>query len=826
VRKLPRGTVTFLFTDVEGSTQLLHELGPERYADALAEHRRVLRAAFERHGGVEVDTQGDSFFVAFPTAPGAVAAAAEGQAGLERGPIRVRMGMHTGTPIVTEEGYVGADVHRAARISAASHGGQVVVSSATAALVERSGLRDLGEHRLKDLSAPEHLYQYGADSFAPLMSLYRTNLPVPTSSFLGRASELSEIVGLLGRDNARVVTLTGPGGIGKTRLAARAAGEVSQQYADGVFWVDLAALRDPRLVVPAIATELGAKDEVVAHIGAGRMLLVLDNFEQVIEAAREVAALVAGCAHLDLLVTSREPLRVAGERVVAVPPLGERDAESLFFERALAVCSDFTGDGEVSTICRRLDHLPLAIELAAARASALSPVELLDYLDRRLAVLTGGRRDAPERQQTLRAAISWSYELLTPSEQRLFTRLGIFSGGFTLEAAREVCHGDLETLASLVDKSLVRHRDRRYWMLETVREFAAEELANLGEHDATAVAHADYFAALAERVDSHFATSDEPTWVMLLVREHDNVRAALAYSARSPRQLRLVAALWGFWMQQGHYTEGRRWLRGALAYRENAPPEHIARALLATAVLARHQGDFDDAEKAANESVAIAQAAGLRTLEARALGTLSNIALARHDVPHAADLLARTDVLLRELGDDKRLAITVANRSYLALQTGDFPTAYALANEGRSLSRDTGDLANVVTADLNLSLAARSLGKLEMSTQALVEALELAREVGDPASLAEALIIAAASIVSRDPGTARALIDVADKARRDLMLELLPIEQEVHDAVQRELRGIPRIDVAVDLSEGDLPIVIDTAVGRALEALADAANHR
>jgi hypothetical protein len=232
------------------------------------------------------------------------------------------------------------------------------------------------------------------------------------------------------------------------------------------------------------------------------------------------------------------------------------------------------------------------------------------------------------------------------------------------------------------------------------------------------VAHADYFAALAERVDSHFATSDEPTWVMLLVREHDNVRAALAYSARSPLQLRLVAALWGFWMQQGHYTEGRRWLRGALAYRENAPPEHIARALLATAVLARHQGDFEDAEEAANESVAIAQTAGLRTLEARALGTLSNIALAQHDVPHAAELLARTDVLLRELGDDKRLAITVANRSYLALQAGDFPTAYALASEGRSLSRETGDLANVVTADLNLSLGSalrladtRCLGK-------------------------------------------------------------------------------------------------------------------
>jgi predicted ATPase/class 3 adenylate cyclase len=824
MRELPSGTVTFLFTDVEGSTRLLHELGPERYADALNWHRRVLREAFARNRGVEVDTQGDAFFVAFVTAPAALAAAAQAQAQLVQGPIRVRMGIHTGAPVVTDEGYVGADVHRAARIAAAGHGGQVLVSSATAALVERSGLRDLGEHRLKDLSAPERIYQYGAGAFPPLKALYRTNLPVPTTPFLGRMGELAEVVELIERDDVRVLTLTGSGGIGKTRLALRAAAEVSERYADGVFWVDLAALRDPQLVVSAVATELEAKDDVVVRIGDDRILLLLDNFEQVIEAASDVAALVTACPHLDLLVTSRESLRVAGEWIIAVPPLGERDAESLFFERALAVRSDFTGNGEVSAICSRLDNLPLAIELAAARASALSAPELLDRLDRRLSALTSGRRDAPERQQTLRATIAWSYGLLTPSEQRLFARLAIFASGCTLEAAEHVCHADLGTLASLVDKSLVRHRERRYWMLETIREFAGEELARVGEYDATAAAHADYFAALTERAESHLGTSDEPTWIKLLAREHNNVRAALAYSDRSPRQLRLASALWRFWQQQGHYNEGRRWLRAALAHRVDTPPAHVAGALHGAAALARSQGDFDEAERVAHESIAVAQGAGLRSLEARAVGALANIALARRDFRRGAELLAETEALFREVDDEKHLAISVSNRAYLALEMGDFEAAFALADEARGLSRKIGDHTNVVAADLNLSLAARSLGRYETARNALREALELARDVGNAAYLVDGLIVTAALIVSRDPTTAATLLAVADRAKQDLLLEVEPVEREVHTEVQRQLRGIGRIDVPGDVSAGDLPVVLDTAATRALESLAKLAN--
>jgi predicted ATPase/class 3 adenylate cyclase len=824
MRELPSGTVTFLFTDVEGSTRLLHQLGPERYAEALDSHRRVLREAFAHNRGVEVDTQGDAFFAAFVTAPAALAAAAQAQAQLVQAPIRVRMGIHTGAPVVTDEGYVGADVHRAARIAGAGHGGQVLVSSATAALVERSGLRDLGEHRLKDLSAPERIYQHGTGAFPPLKTLYRTNLPVPTTPFLGRVAELAEVVGLVARDDVRVLTLTGSGGIGKTRLALRAAAEVSERYADGVFWVDLAALRDPQLVVSAVATQLEAKDDVVARIGDGRILLLLDNFEQVIEAATDMAALVAACQHLDLLVTSRESLRVGGEWVVAVPPLGEPDAASLFLERALAVRSDFTGNGEVSAICRRLDNLPLAIELAAARASALSAGELLDRLDRRLPALASGRRDAPERQQTLRATIAWSYELLTPSEQRLFTRLGIFASGCTLEAAEHVCHADLETLASLVDKSLVRHRDDRYWMLETIREFAGEELARVGEHDATAAAHAEYFAALSELAESHLGTSDEPSWIKLLAREHNNVRAALTYSEGSPRQLRLASALWRFWQQQGHYNEGRRWLRAALAHRADAPPAQVAAALRGAGLLARAQGDFDEAEREAHESIAVARAAGLRSLEARAVGLLATIALARSDFQRGAQLLAETETLLRELDDEKLLADTVGNRAYLALEMGDFEAAFALADEARGLSRKIGGRTSVVVADLNLSLAARSLGRDETARQALQEALELARDVGHAAFLTDGLIVTAALIVSRDPTTAATLLAVADRARQDLLLELEPVEREVRAEVENQLRIVGRIDVPADVSAGDLPDVLDTAATRALDSLAKLAN--
>ena len=420
---LPTGTVTFLFTDVEGSTKLLHALGADGYADALAAHRRILREAFTRHGGAEVDTQGDAFFVAFPTAPGALTAAAEARTALDSGPIRVRMGLHTGTPHLAAEGYVGADVHRAARIAAAGHGGQILVSAATAQLVDAAALRDLGDHRLKDLTAPERIYQADPDEHPPLKTLHQTNLPVPATPFLGRETEVAELTELLTRDDVRVVTLTGPGGTGKTRLALQGAAAAAAAFPDGVWWVALAALRDPALVIDSAARALGATDELVEHIGGRRLLLLFDNFEHLMPAAAGLGPLLARCPRLRLLVTSREPLRLAGEHEYAVDPLERDDAIELFVTRAVAARRDFAADGEAAEICERLDNLPLAIELAAARVKLLSPQAILERLDQRLPLLAGGTRDAPERQRTLRATIEWSHDLLTDPEQRLFAAL-------------------------------------------------------------------------------------------------------------------------------------------------------------------------------------------------------------------------------------------------------------------------------------------------------------------------------------------------------------------------------------------------------------------
>jgi class 3 adenylate cyclase len=323
---LPSGTVTFLFTDVESSTNLLHELGADAYAGALAEHRRMLRTAFAAHGGVEVDTQGDAFFVAFPTAPGALAAADDTRLLLARSPIRVRVGIHTGTPLVTDEGYVGADVHRAARIAACGHGGQVLVSATTAALVANDRLRDLGMHRLKDLSAPERIYQLGDGEFPPLKSLYQTNLPIPVTPFVGREKELGEVLALMVRADLRLLTLTGPGGTGKTRLGAQAVGALAERYPHGLWWIPLASLRDSTLVVETAAQAVGAQNGLADHIGDKSMLLLFDNFEHVIDGAQEVADVLASCPGLDVLVTSREPLRVSGEQEYPVPPFVHQEA--------------------------------------------------------------------------------------------------------------------------------------------------------------------------------------------------------------------------------------------------------------------------------------------------------------------------------------------------------------------------------------------------------------------------------------------------------------------------------------------------------------------
>ncbi|MGE5433493.1 MAG: ATP-binding protein, partial [Candidatus Doudnabacteria bacterium] len=424
----PSGTVTFVFTDIEGSTALLDELGAEAFKEALADHRRALREAFGAHSGYEVDDAGDGLFYAFAAGSQAVTAVAHAMASLADGPVRIRVGVHTGEPLLDPPKYVGPDVHKAARIMSAAHGGQVLLSGATRELVAEDVL-DLGRHRLKDFPEPVSLYQLGPERFPPLRTISNTNLPVPLSSFVGREQEVAEVVSLIRDEAARLVTLAGPGGTGKTRLALEAAGELVSEFGAGVFWIGLSPVRDPELVVDTIAQTLGAKQELAAHIGEKQLLLVLDNLEQVVDSSIELAAVLQSCPNLRLLVTSRELMRVDGEVVYPVPALAEPDAVELFCARAR-----IEPDDEVAELCDRLDNLPLALELAAARVSVLAPAQILERISQRLDLFRAGR-DADPRQQTLRATIAWSYDLLSPDEQRLFARLAVFRGGCTLEAA-------------------------------------------------------------------------------------------------------------------------------------------------------------------------------------------------------------------------------------------------------------------------------------------------------------------------------------------------------------------------------------------------------
>jgi predicted ATPase len=813
--------VTFLFTDVESSTVLLRELGADTYAAELARHRKILREAFDCHGGVEVDTQGDAFFVAFASAREAVGAAVSAQEALRGSSVRVRMGLHTGEALLTDQGYVGMDVHRAARIAAVAHGGQVLLSRTTRDLVG-SGVqhRDLGEHRLKDLSAPERLYQLGDGAFPPLRSLYQTNMPIPSTPFLGREKELAEIAELLSRNDVRLVTLTGAGGTGKTRLAAHAAGMASGAYPDGIWWVPLAAVRDHDLVLETARQVLGAATGVAEHIGDQSILLLFDNFEHVVEAADGIGTILASCPNLNVLATSREPLHVGGEHEYPVPTLRDDEAVALFVARAISVDRSFEPGNVLAEICRRLDNLPLAIELAAARVKALSAAALVERLEQRLPLLTGGARTAPQRQRTLRATIEWSYELLTTAEQRLFARLAVFAGGCTLRAAEEVAQTDIDTLQSLIEKSLLRHGRDRYWMLETIREFAQERLTQEGGQETVAARHVDYFVALAERAEPFFDTRDEALWSEKLARENDNFRAALSYSENSPTQLRLACALWKFWLRRGHHSEGRRWLEVALIGRADAPESDVARALRAVAVFARIQGDFDAAERSTRESISIARRSGDRALEMHAIGTLANLAQVRRDYSLAAELMAKVDELARELGDDHVVLVTLCNRAYLAVQLADFDLALTLATEALDLSRETGDKTSAMIAALNLALAARALGKRQSARDAVAEAIELARVEGHVTYLVDGLIVAAAVIAANDASTAALLLAAADRAQKDMTIELEPVEQDLRALVESQV--LSRLDTigGADVDTDDLDAVLSMAATRALESLA------
>ncbi len=757
--ELPTGTVTFLFTDIEGSTRLLQELG-DGYAEVLAEHHRVLREVWSRHHGVEVDTAGDAFFVAFARASDAVAAARDAQRRLAAGSLRIRIGLHTGEPAVAVDSYVGLDVHRAARIAGAGHGGQVLLSQATADLAGVD-VRDLGLHRLKDLTAPERLFQLGAETFPPLKTLHETNLPVPATAFLGREEELREIAALLERPDVRLLTLSGPGGSGKTRLALHAAAAVADDYPHGVWWVPLAPLADHMLVGVAAAQALGAKGALPAVIGDKRLLLLLDNFEHLLDAAPLVAQTIASCARLTVVVTSREPLHIDGEWEFPVDPLQEQEAVELFVQRAAAVHSVTAPSNEIVEICRRLDCLPLAVELAAARAKALSLKTLLDRLDQRLPLLAGGSRSAPERQRTLRATIAWSHDLLTPPEQELFARLALFSGGCTLDAAEEICGADLDAIASLVDKSLLRRTGDRYWMLETIREFAAEQLGELPDVDALRDRHAAWFIALGERAQPELRARGGRDWLDRLAAEHANLGSALDRlfeRGDADGALRLSGAIWMYWQTRGHWTEGRRYLCDAVALGASADAVLLVDPLWGAAILAVWQGDLDDAEAKAARLWELSTVNGDRAgLAAHHIDGVT--AAVRGDNERARSLLEEGAVLARDNNDEWLLSVALNNLGSLYLAEGDYARAIELFEESLAIGEARGDLDRRARQLVGLGTATHLLGDTALARERFFSGLAAAQEIGLVEAELNALLgLAACEAESGDSATAARIV--------------------------------------------------------------------
>ncbi len=789
----PAGTVTFLFSDIEGSTKLW-EQQPDAMRPALARHDALLRRAIDTGGGFVFKTAGDSFCAAFADAPAALSAALAAQRALhgaegeEIGPLKVRMALHTGAAQARDADYFGPPLNRVARLLAAGHGGQTLLSAATRllaqdALPEGAFLRDLGEKRLKDLSRAEPIFQLCAPdlptSFPPLRTLDRRphNLPVPPTLLVGREEDAARAGTLLGR--ARLLTLTGPGGTGKTRLSLQVAADVLEDFADGVFLVSLAPLSDPNMVVSAIARTLGACEapgvsplgSVQSAIGERPLLLVLDNMEQVVDAAPQVAELLAACPNLKVLTTSRIALRVRGEQEMPVPPLSlpRRSASppslaalsscaavQVFVERAQSVRPDFSLTAQnapaVAEICARLDGLPLALELAAARVKMLPPETLLSRLG--LALLTGGARDLPERQQTLRRAIAWSYDLLDAADKLLLARLAVFAGGCTLDAAEAVCGDGLEKevldgLASLTDSSLLRQEENeagepRFLLLETIRAFALELLDASSERDALRCRHRDYFMRLVHDTRDeagwegtrYMTASEREAYMRLLGAEQDNLRAALDWCEEDPEGaqagLQLAREMVRFWWRRGELREGWRRLTAALAHKgASARTLTRARALAAAAETAFQMGDLDASRALFEESLALFREVGSKAGCAGALDGLACVAFTQGDLDHAADLYEESLAAWREVGFVLQTAAVLLNLATLALKQDKSDAAAAHRAEAVVLLQSIEEPENRIHAWEGLARLADEQGNLEAARGLCEKCLAEAQAAGD-----------------------------------------------------------------------------------------------
>jgi predicted ATPase/class 3 adenylate cyclase/Flp pilus assembly protein TadD len=784
---LPTGTVTFLFTDIEGSTKLW-EKSPRGMQVALTRHDAIMWEAIQRHGGFVFKTVGDAFCAAFPTAVGALQAALAAQRTLlseeweeEIDTLRARMALHTGAAHERDGDYFGPPVNRVARLLSAGHGGQILLSSSTQELVRDhlpadTHLRDLGERHLKDLARPERIFQLAAfdlpSEFPPLSTLERfpNNLPLQATPLIGREREVEAVCERLRSPETRLLTLVGPGGTGKTRVGLQAAAELVDDFKDGVFFVPLAAITDPALVASTIARVLGLSEGgaqppeelLEGYLRERRTLLLLDNLEQVIESASLADSLLSSAADLKVLATSRIPLGLYGEYEFPVAPLSlpdpgsllpvenltDYEAVRLFVERARAVRPEFSLTEEnaaaVVEICRRLDGLPLAIELAAARIKLLSPRVLLDRLGNRLKLLTGGARNLPERQRTLRNAIEWSYELLDEGEKVLFGRLGVFSGGATLEAMEAVCdaRGDLPTdvfdgASSLLDKSLVRQEEGpggepRFVMLETILEFANAKLEESGEAGELRRLHAEYFLALSEEAEPGLKGPEQEMWLGRLEPEHNNTRAALTWTigrGESELGLRLASALWRFWWIGGYFDEGRKWLEETLAKGDGA--EARGKALEGLSWLSHLQGDLDRAEAVAEEGLRLSAEGGVESSTVASLqGTLGDVVLSRGEHKRAKELIEESVRLYREIGDRWGVAWTLGGLGNLYSDQGDYERARKLYEEGLALSRELGGAQPL--GDYLYSLGHMYLleGDYERATTLTEEAAALLRERG------------------------------------------------------------------------------------------------
>jgi predicted ATPase/class 3 adenylate cyclase len=781
VSDLPTGTVTFLFTDIEGSTRLLQELG-DGYRAVQDRHAGLIRAAIGARHGHEVRTEGDSFLITFARAPDAIQAAVDIQRAMAREAwphgelVRVRIGMHTGEGTPGGGDYIGIDVNRAARIAAAGHGGQILLSDATRGLVERTlpegvTVRSLGRHRLKDIEGSQRLHDLVIEGLPAEFPEIRTlsggptNMAPERTSFVGRSEDLSRIAELLAE--TRLVTLTGPGGTGKTRLALKAGKQALDRFRDGVFLVDLGPVVDPELVPSAIASALGVRedpgrallDSVVDQLRDAELLLILDNFEQVVEGTPVVDRLLDAAPGLRILVTSRVPLRLAGEREYHVRPLalpiaaevhdltalGACEAVMLFVERAVAVQPGFRLTEETSTpvaaITARLDGLPLAIELAANRVKVLAPGELLERLERRLPLLSGGARDVPERQRTLRATIEWSHDLLEPEVQRLFARLAVFAGGWTLPAAEAVCGPGLDIealdgLTTLVDHSLVRRGSRapaRFRMLETVREFAAERLAESGEEDEIRRGHASNVVATVEAAEPDLLK--DPALLDRLEGEHDNVRGALRWAidhGDAESGLRIAGALWRFWQVRNHLVEGRSWTEAVLALpAASSPTAARAKALGALGSLAYYLQDRPAVRAAYEESLAISRELGDERGEANGAYNLAFALMVDQEMEGAEMLLRRAADLHRALGQSVQMAhANAALGLTLILGEGDLDAAERLVEGAHRTFEEAGEWWGIALTTGQMAGLALRRGELAAAREKTMRSLEAAEAMG------------------------------------------------------------------------------------------------